>query len=227
MKNRCNQKMKCENCNGLYPTILHDDEYRPKRATNTRYDSHEMPSVTSHCLNCNDNGTRFHSLIVPVEIHHTDNPHDTVRSYALLDEQSDACFVTDSVLDKLNVTGLHIKFKLSTVLAEELVSCENVSGLVVRGINESTEIPLPGCYSRNSIPAKESQISQPNTVQNWPHLRDVADQLMPYDKTMEVGLLIGINCIRAIKPRNVINGNDDEPYAMFALLNYTISLMPA
>lgn len=86
-----------------------------------------------------------------MEIYHTDIPNDTLRLYALLDEQSDACFVTDSVLEKLNVTGLRVKLKLSTVLAEELVSCEKVSGLVVRGINEGTKINLPGCYSRNNI----------------------------------------------------------------------------
>lgn len=46
MKIRCKQKMKCDRCNGSHPTILHDDDYRPKRAKNIRDNNQEMPNVT-------------------------------------------------------------------------------------------------------------------------------------------------------------------------------------
>ncbi|KAK3728019.1 hypothetical protein QZH41_000113 [Actinostola sp. cb2023] len=67
--------------------------------------------------------------------------------------------------------------------------------------------------SRDSIPARRSQIPRPETARNWPHLHAVANQLMPYRDDVEVGLLIGLNCARAIKPREVIPGADDDPYA--------------
>ena len=41
----------------------------------------------------------------------------------------------------------------------------------------------------------------------------MASHLMPLDTEAEVGLLIGANCARAIKPHEVIPGNDDDPYA--------------
>ena len=72
--------------------------------------------------------------------------------YALLDDQSDACFVTEESLKKLEVDGPEIRLKLSTVLAEETITSQKITGLVVRGVNESTEIPLPRTYTRN-IPA--------------------------------------------------------------------------
>ena len=35
---------------------------------------------------------------------------------------------------------------------------------------------------------------------------------MPYKEDIEVGILISTNCPRAIKPREVIPGLDDDPY---------------
>ncbi len=39
---------------------------------------------------------------------------------------------------------------------------------------------------------------------------------------MEVGLLIGSNCARAIKPREIVPGNDDDPYAKSTALSWGI-----
>ena len=46
-----------------------------------------------------------------------------------------------------------------------------------------------------------------------PILKRIADNLMPYRDDLDASLLLDINCARAIKPREVIPGNDDDPYA--------------
>ena len=45
-------------------------------------------------------------------------------------------------------------------------------------------------------------------------MKKIAGQLMPYCDDVEVGLLIGSNCTRAIVPREVIPGILDEPYVL-------------
>ena len=45
---------------------------------------------------------------------------------------------------------------------------------------------------------------------------------MPYRDDIEVGLLIGTNCTRAIKPKEVIPGNDDDPYAKKTALGWGV-----
>ena len=75
--------------------------------------------------------------------------------YAMIDEQSDACFVSNHVLQTLNVPGYPVEVKLLTVLGEALIQCRKASGVIVRGTKESVEIPLPGSYSRHNVPAKE------------------------------------------------------------------------
>ena len=94
-------------------------------------------------------------------------------------------------------------------------------------MNESTDICLPRTYTRDIIPAKRSQVPRPETARKWPHLRRIADNLMPYKEEIDVALLLGINCARAIKPREIIPGNDDDPYAKRTALGWGVVGMVA
>ena len=142
--------------------------------------------------------------------------------HALLDEQSDACFVKESVLERLNVNGPEIELVLSTVLATQTIVSRRIIGLVVRGVHETAEIPLPKTYTRDIIPARRSQIPRPETARRWHHLASIAENLIFPKEDIDVGLLIGANCIRAIKPREIIPGGDDDPYAKKTALGWGI-----
>lgn len=218
----CRNRKSCSTCNGPHATILHDDSFAANKQASTTPDA----EATSRCVAASKSGKHAeclsHSLIVPVWLSHEDNPHTRVLTYALLDDQSDACFVKETILKKLSVNGPNVQLKLSTVLAEEVVTCEKISGLVVQGFKEAISIHLPETYSRGSIPASKGQIPRPETARNWPHLASVADQLMPYREDVEVGILIGTNCTRAIKPQEIIPGNDDDPYAKRTALGWGI-----
>ena len=125
-------------------------------------------------------------------------------------------------LQKLNISGPDVQLKLSTVLGEDLVTSKKINDLVVRGINEEIEVSLPRTYSRDEIPAKRSQIPRPESVSGWSHLQRIANNLMPYQHNVDVGLLIGANCTKAIKPREVIPGADDDPYAVRTTLGWGV-----
>lgn len=53
------------------------------------------------------------------------------------------------------------------------------------------------------------------------HLAEIVDEIQPL-KDCEVGLLIGYNCSRAMAPRRVILGGDEEPYAIQTDLGWSI-----
>ena len=67
--------------------------------------------------------------------------------------------------------------------------------------------------------------SQQGVARKWPHLKKVADHLMPYNDQLDVSLLLGINCARAIKPREIIPGDDDDPYAKKTALGWGVISM--
>ena len=145
-----------------------------------------------------------HSLIVLVWLHHQNSSKSKVKVYALLDEQSDACFIKESPLTTLGVDRPEVDLEHSTVLHQKTITSKKVTGLTVRGVNEMTEIILPRMYTRNVIPARRSQIPRYDTALKWPHLESIASHLMPLNTKAEVGLLIGANSARAIKPHEVI-----------------------
>ena len=153
-----------------------------------------------------------HSLIVPVWLNHQTKPEHKIMVYALLDEQYDAFFIKDSILEALEVSGPNVQLELSTVLVKEIIESQKITGLICRGVNETIEILMPRTYTRHHIPASSEQIPRPESAQAWPHLENIAEKLMPYRSDIEVGLLIGTSCIRVIKPREIIMGGNEDPY---------------
>ena len=122
IKRDCRGKKVCTTCKGFHPTSLHIDsprllEQSPKPVTGLQ---NITPKVNSHRVNSQDTRSlsicNSHSLIVPVWLHHKNNPERELLVYALLDDQSDACLVKDDILHELDVTGPDVQLKLSTVL---------------------------------------------------------------------------------------------------------------
>ncbi|KAF0305352.1 hypothetical protein FJT64_023010 [Amphibalanus amphitrite] len=50
----------------------------------------------------------------------------------------------------------------------------------------------------------------------------VAEKMPEYHADAEIGLLLGVNCPRIIKPREVIPGEEDDPWAVRTLLGWGI-----
>ena len=97
-------------------------------------------------------------MILPVWIHHKNYPDRRVKVYAVLDDHSDTCFVTDDVMDKLGVTGPVIKLELGTMHAIEKINTQRSNDLVVSRFDGKVDIPLPKAYTRTHIPGQRGQI---------------------------------------------------------------------
>lgn len=108
-----------------------------------------------------------------------------------------------------------------------IVKCERATGLGVGGYNSATHIDLPPAYTKDCIPGNRDHIPTYDTVRRWPHLRSISDKVPPL-LTCDVGLLIGYNCPRALTRRQVLTGNDKEPYAVRTDLGWSVvgSSMP-
>ena len=72
-------------------------------------------------------------------------------------------------------------------------------------------------FKRDIIPASRSQIPKAGVARKWEHLRPVADELMPYNPSVEISLLIGNNCPSIVRPRKVLVGGDDDPYGPYGM----------
>lgn len=102
-----------------------------------------------------------------------------------------------------------------------IVKCNRVTGLRVRGYNSVIHIDLPPAYTKDCIPGNRNHIPTHETAQRWSHLRSIADKVPPL-LACDVGLLIGYNCPRALTPRQVLTGKDNEPYAIHTDLGWSV-----
>ena len=85
----------------------------------------------------------------------------------------------------------------------------------------SQEMQLPPAYSRESIPLEKNSISTRKTAETWDHLFSIAKEILD-DLDCPVGLLIGYDCARALKHKEVIAGEGHDPFAVKTDLGWCI-----
>ena len=231
-ENKCENVPSCAKCNQPHLTCLHmdkknntDDAERHNleaaakclQASSAESSHTSEDHVTVKCTGiCSVEGQedgQDQSLIVPVWVSSSAKPEESVLTYALIDSQSNATFITEQLIKSLMLDGVKSHLQLSTMHKEdEIIQCKKVQGLAVADLKKQASIPLPKVYTRNAIPYKPSQIPKPEVALQWEYLSCIAQELMPYRGDLEVGLLIATNCPKAIKPRQVIPGADNDPY---------------
>lgn len=240
----CNSRSVCDTCQKKHPTCLHaeraKEEQRPSQAKQNP--SQERPNTnqekyterlqlsqnndtttvaTSNRIILQEANTQT-AAIIPVWLSSTSQSAREVLVYALLDSQSDTTFVLSDVADTLETDKEQVKLRLSTMTARTtVVSSQKVSNLQVRGFYSSKRISLPPVYTREFIPANRTHIPTGETAKAWSHLEHLQDEIAPL-QDCEVGLLIGYNCSQALLPREVVSGNENQPYAQRTDLGWSI-----
>ena len=161
-------------------------------------------------------------MIIPVYVSHGNDTQNEVLVYALLDTQSDTSFISDATYRKLGVAGIDTVLKLSTMTDDGgTLQSQRLDGLFVRGFNSDLKIALPTVYTHECIPACRDTIPTPEMAWSWPHLSRIANELMPKSE-IDIGLLIGYNCPRALAPRDVIPPEGEGPFAQKTSLGWGI-----
>ena len=226
----CKRRKTCETCKKSHPTSLHSDfkenpnKDKPKSEEQTAAGVSNTVNCSKACFMSDGSQVRISSRIVPVWIHPNENPELEKLVYALLDDQSDTAFITQETLNSLDVSSPEAQLTLSTMHAHnEVIASHKVKGLTVCDFDHDNSIPLPTTFSCTIIPARRTQIPCPEMTSQWPHLASIEEKLMPHQHNIEVGLLIGSNCSRAIMPREIIPaGPDNGSYAQRTDLGWGI-----
>ena len=232
----CDSRSVCDTCQKKHPTCLHEertkDQKTQKVKPSTSQDNHAERPESSQQKETSTNVTSLRvvlqeansqtAAIIPVWLSSTSQPTQEVLVYALLDSQSDTTFVLSEVADALEVDKEQVKLKLSTMTARTtVVSSQRVNNLQVRGFYSGEKIPLPPVYTREFIPANRTHIPTGETAKAWSHLEHLQDVIPPL-QDCEVGLLIGYNCSQALLPREVVSGEQTQPYAQRTDLGWSI-----
>ena len=206
--------MICKTCSGMHPTCLHKEES-------------QVDVVVSNCVSVcmlPDQGGGFdHTLIVPVWVRPVSQPEKEILQYAVLDDHSNVSFVSQTSCERFHLEGPSTELLLTTMQEQNArVKTSKISILEVLDYRKECVVKTPVAFSREVVSANRSQIPKPEVAREWGHLKSVVDRLTPYHPDAEVSILIGNNCPKAIRPREIVAGGDDEPYALRTALGWGV-----
>ena len=229
----CQERLICKECKRSHPTLLHgakSNKHCTRSSNNVS--SNQQAAKQSEGESANVNSTVCRSLdmqsdvttsiIIPVIAHHKDNPDNIVKTYALLDDGSDSTFITDNLLTMMGLEGTDVSRQLNTMHGKEKICTRRVDGLIIQDKRKCVVINLPKTYSRAAILSHRHNMPSPEKANKWSHLQRIKRLIPIVENDLSVGLLVGCNCPKALKPREVILGKDEDPYTVRSLLGWGI-----
>lgn len=226
---RCKERQKCKTCSKHHPTSLHyNDWIKKSNDTSDNDQSRDKPRVSgNHTATCNMTEAvdiPINMGILPVWLFHKESPAKRILVYAVLDNASGGTFVNEKSARTLGLEGSDTDLILTTIHGTSNVRTKAIEGLMVGSLNgENTKLDLARTFTRFTIPVSRSEIPRPDVIGKIAHLKEVSPKVSPYMEDILVGFLIGLNRPRALRPREIVYGEESDPYAVRSLLEWYIN----
>ncbi|KAI2645663.1 Cold shock protein 1 [Labeo rohita] len=212
----CKKRITCRVCGFKHPSILHvfrqDKTVEPKQAIGNALISVQSNSLTGA------GGDACALSILPVCVK-AKNGTKIVETYAFLDPGSSSTFCTESLMEKLNLSGKKLNILLKTMNQDKLTSSYVLKDLEVAGLDQTHYCYLPEVYTQKSMPVSKANIPTQSDLARWPYLNHVTLPLIEAG----VELLIGANVPEALEPWQVVRGQRNGPYAVKTILGWTVN----
>ena len=219
----CDKRLNCRTCSGGHPTAMHG--YVPKRKGDAQDDQRSNEndeSVTNLLSTVEKHQTKVVSMcVVPGKVRAAAQGKD-VLTYAMLSKCSQGSFIQEALVKKMQTSGRRTTLNLKALNGERSESTTAIEGLQVAGSKDgSTWIKLPRIYTRKHLPLDKKEVATPDKIEEWDYLKTISSEITQTDD-VEVGLLIGANCMKAFEPTKVIASNNGGPYAYQTRLGWCI-----
>ncbi len=233
----CTNKRKCDICDDLHPTGLHitpkiDESTSDQHKADGSKTSEVIAALATSCDGKKDEvcepKNRISMCIVPVNLHHKQDPNNVITVYAMLDNCSEGTFITSDVLEMLKApvrkTNISIK-TLTGEINEDSVSVEDLHICATTGFdgNPAEILKLPKTYTRLHLPIGRHNIPTQERIEHWKHLKDIINEIPKIDNNIPIGLLVGGDCAKAMEPHKVIPSSNGGPYAVRTPLGWCVS----
>ena len=156
--------------------------------------------------------------VVPVVIR---GPSRQVQTYAFLDSGSTHSFVSESVLQELNMDRAPRRhLQLTTVERGGSMETQVVDGTWITDLQGENALQLPPLFTLKKIPVNKEECVRQEDLKRWEHLREVELQSAEGE---DVGLLLGANAFLAMEPLEVLPSVDGSPYAVRTRFGWVVS----
>jgi len=153
------------------------------------------------------------SKIVLVEVYPVKQPDKAIRTYAIVDDQSNRSLASSDFFDTFSDDSPSYPYSLKTCAGVLQTTGRRARGFQVKSIDGEVSFPLPDLVECDEIPDDRSSIPTPEAALHHPHLRPIANLIPGLEPNTPIILLLGRDILRAHKVRRQINGPHNAPYA--------------
>ena len=162
-----NHELKQNIVSNLSGTQFHDCEMQTKVTSPPSYGGEKRADapdfVKSKCTqicgtSANSTGGRSCAKIVLVDVYNQAAPSHRLRTYAVIDEQSNRSLASPSLISKLGMPSEHADFTLNTCSGPTIVSSRKAFSCVVEAIDGSSQYYLPspvGVYPNSKCQGRD------------------------------------------------------------------------
>ena len=124
-------------------------------------------SVNSSCTEvCNSYSGKSCAKILQVNVFQKDNPSETHKMYAIIDDQSNRSLASPAFFDMFNILDKPENYTLSTCSGIIATSGRRGRGFVVESVYCDIHLSLPKLIECDHIPDNRDAIPTPQVVQN-------------------------------------------------------------
>ena len=220
LSKECNNRKTCDTCSGKHHTLLHKDIENPSVVSQGNVEGAESVKSGSVSVYMNMQG-RVNGCMSVVPVRVSSNGGNHVITRAFLDNGSSGTFCSHSLLQKLGVKlKFHNKVQLAvgTMHGEYDMGCDLVGGVKVSDYDGNNVISLPTLYGVEKLPITKYDTLSRENISRWGHLRKAK---IP-DCDEDVELLIGTNAPEALQPWELINSDNNKPFAFRSKLGWVV-----
>ena len=147
-----------------------------------------------------------------------------ISTHTLLDNPSQCAFAMKSIVDMMGTDGTPISITIKTLNGDVTNTSVAVEGLKVcaataSGKNRSVKIPKS--FSQDELEVDAEDIATPEKIAQWEYLDEILHEISQ-SSAVEIALLIGANCLKALEPNKIIPSRNGRPYAFRTILGQCV-----
>ncbi|XP_022111523.1 uncharacterized protein LOC110990734, partial [Acanthaster planci] len=223
----CKASVKCDSCGSKrHMTILHHDQHSEpvdKPQEPNSQPTLSQPQITSACskvrgTTCSSGKSR--AKIVPVLVKSKKDQSTCVKTYAIIDEQSNKTLATHQLLDKFNIDYREVHYTLRTCSGEESAHGRWADDFIVQDIRGTVSLDLPVVTECSLIPDFKDEIPSPDVARAYDHLKGI--DIPEIDQNCTATLLIGRDVLEAHHVLEQRIGPLGAPFAQKMKLGWVI-----
>ncbi|MES9882784.1 MAG: hypothetical protein ABW185_18100 [Sedimenticola sp.] len=232
MKPACRQVIRCDDCGSdRHSTAMHVDNYQGRSTANANptqpppdHGGEPTETVSSKCTQiCGSKvGGKSCAKMVLVNVYPDGHPEDAIKTYAILDEQSNRSLAKTELFDDLDIHGQEIEYTLASCAGTIVTSGRRAGNCIVESIDGSARLQLPTVIECNQIPEVREEIPSPEIAEHYPHLSDITNYIPPVEDGTPLLLLIGRDLPEAHHVLDQRIGLRNTPYAQRLNLGWVI-----